>query len=99
MKFSYFEVEGGNFGDDMNKWFWDEIFPQYREIAPDHTMFGIGSLLGTHLLSGDEKVMIMGSRGGYGSVPNLSSGLIEFGWVRGPMTAEKLGIRPTNGDY
>lgn len=94
MKLFYFNIATGNFGDDMNTWFWEDIFPEYHSIEPDRLMFGIGSLIGAHLLTGHEKVLVMGSGSGYGYVPDLSSGMIDFGWVRGPMTAQRLGLDP-----
>ncbi len=94
MKLFYCNVEGGNFGDDMNAWFWDTLFPDHATIAPDTTLFGIGSILWRQNLEGHRKVLVMGSGSGYGVVPSELPKGTEIGFVRGPRTAELLGLAP-----
>lgn len=94
MKLFYCEVDGGNFGDDMNEWFWEELFPEYKDLAPSTTMFGIGSILWRANFDGLERVLVMGSGSGYGVVPNKLPGNAEVGFVRGPRTAQLINLNP-----
>lgn len=94
MKVFYCKVDGGNFGDDMNGWFWDELFPEHSSIAPDTTLFGIGSILWRQNFIGHDKILVMGSGSGYGVVPSELPKGAEIGFVRGPRTAELLGLAP-----
>lgn len=92
MDLYYCKIDGGNFGDDMNAWFWDELFPDYPEIAPDYTLFGIGSILGKYFLQDRDRVVVMGSGTGYTAFPDDLPGERIFGWVRGPLTTKNLGL-------
>lgn len=92
MQLHYCYVEGGNFGDDMNTWFWDEIFPDYKSLAPSVTMFGIGSLLWRRQFDPFEHVLVMGSGAGYGVTPERVPDHAEIGWVRGPHTAKLMSL-------
>lgn len=94
MDLFYCKIEGGNFGDDMNTWFWDEVFPEFRTIKNDYTMFGIGSILGAAFLKDYDKVVVAGSGSGYGPLPVEDGKKIFYGWVRGPLTARNVGIPP-----
>lgn len=94
MKLFYCDVDGGNFGDDMNAWFWDALFPDYGEMAPDTTLFGIGSILWRKNFEGHDKVLVMGSGSGYGVVPSEVPKGTQIGFVRGPRTAKLLGLEP-----
>lgn len=93
MKLFFCKVDGGNFGDDMNGWFWDEIFPDYPDLASDTTLFGIGSILWRDNLKGHEKVVVMGSGSGYGVIPNELPQGTQIGFVRGPRTARLLNLK------
>ena len=93
MNLFFCQVDGGNFGDDMNGWFWDELFPDYPNLAPDTTLFGIGSILWRDNFKGHEKIMVMGSGSGYGVVPNELPKGTQIGFVRGPRTASLLGLK------
>ena len=92
MNLFFCKVDGGNFGDDMNGWFWDELFPDYPDLAPDTTLFGIGSILWRDNFKGYEKVLVMGSGSGYGVIPNELPKGTQIGFVRGPRTARLLNL-------
>ncbi|MEM7076245.1 MAG: polysaccharide pyruvyl transferase family protein [Pseudomonadota bacterium] len=94
MKVFFCKVDGGNFGDDMNEWFWDELFPGHRDIAQDRTLFGIGSILWRQNFLENKNAVVMGSGSGYGVVPNELPPGAEVGFVRGPRTARLLGLAP-----
>lgn len=88
----YCETPGGNFGDDMNLWFWDDVMPGWREMQPDTTLSGIGSLINRSMLSNHAKTLVCGSGAGYGALPKTGMDNVTFAWVRGPRTAEVLGL-------
>jgi succinoglycan biosynthesis protein ExoV len=92
MDLFYCRIEGGNFGDDMNAWFWDALMPGWRDLRPGHTLFGIGSILGRSFLAPFERVLVLGSGSGYGPLPDDLRTAIDYGWVRGPLTAQNLGL-------
>ena len=92
MKVFFCKVDGGNFGDDMNEWFWDELFPDHTEISPGTTLFGIGSILWRQNFINKNRVVVMGSGSGYGVVPSEVPPGTQIGFVRGPRTARLLGL-------
>jgi succinoglycan biosynthesis protein ExoV len=95
MDLFYWKGPKGNFGDDMNEWFWDEVLPGWRFGAPNATLVGIGSLLGSGFSLPAGCKIVIGSGAGYGSLPTLESGSgWDFRAVRGPRTAAALGLDP-----
>lgn len=83
-----------NFGDDMNEWFWDAIFPDFHEVAPNHTMFGIGSILWrSNVEQFTNNIVVMGSGTGVGVLPDMPRDTM-FQFVRGPRTAKQFGLAP-----
>jgi len=81
-----------NFGDDMNAWFWDEIFPDFHALAPERTMFGIGSILWRDNVERFDRIVVMGSRTGVGILPDIFPADTLFQFVRGPRTARQFGL-------
>ena len=90
----YVEVEGGNFGDDMNLWFWSELFPEHRDLAPGTTLFGIGSVLWRDNLRAHDSILVLGSGSGYGTTPEAVPDHVRVAWVRGPRTGARLKLDP-----
>lgn len=94
----YWESAHGNFGDDLNLWLWDFLLPGFRDVHPDVLLVGVGTVLNQALLPADVKKLVIGSGFGYGSPPDLSD---RQEWdvraVRGPLTAQKLGLAPELG--
>lgn len=91
MEVFYYKVEGGNFGDDMNEWFWSSVFPEHSSLSPDTTIFGIGSILWKGNFDAFPKVLVLGSGmrfGITGHVPESAT----IGWVRGPRTGKLLNL-------
>lgn len=89
----YWESDHGNFGDDLNLWLWDFLLPGFRAVQPDVLLVGVGTVLNKALLPEGGKKLVIGSGFGYGKLPEMSD---KAEWdiraVRGPRTAEKLGI-------
>ena len=94
MELFYCKVPIGNFGDDMNDWFWDDIFPEFRDIAVGRAMFGIGSILWKRNVEQFDRILVMGSGTGVGILPDVLPEDTIIGFVRGPMTAEHFKLDP-----
>ncbi|UWQ23176.1 polysaccharide pyruvyl transferase family protein [Jannaschia sp. W003] len=95
MDLYYCKTPDGNFGDDMNLWFWDRLIPEWREIAPDRTLCGIGTLINRKAFSAMDRILVCGSGTGYGPVQRFDPAKVEFAWVRGPRTARILDVDPS----
>ena len=90
MKLVYCQVNGGNFGDDLNPLLWREIFPRFETEQSDQcAIYGIGTILSSKHSSFRHKI-VLGS--GYtGKILDLRRDhKWKFAWVRGPLTAERL---------
>lgn len=82
-----------NFGDYMNGWLWPKILGDIVEIEDGIRLIGIGSLIKADLHFVKGKKVVFGS--GVGSGPSPTPESIKdwhFYFVRGPLSAEKLGI-------
>ena len=94
----YWESAHGNFGDDLNLWLWDFLLPGFRDLHPDVLLVGVGTVLNRALLPADGRKLVIGSGFGYGALPDMTDkSLWDVRAVRGPRTAEKLGIDPEFG--
>lgn len=98
MELFHYEAKSGNFGDDLNLWFWDEVLAGWRDILPDHVLIGVGTLINDKLPAGRPK-LIMGSGVGYGHRPVTPELIAESRIValRGPASARFLGLPETTG--
>lgn len=94
MKLYYCQTPDGNFGDDMNLWFWDTLIPGWRDFDDDWTLCGIGTLIGRGVFDGMGRVLVCGSGTGYGRAAAFPEDQIDFAWVRGPLTASRLQLDP-----
>ena len=92
MKLFYYKDEIGNFGDDLNPWLWDKLLPDYFDNDDSEYLVGIGTLINDKLPK-DKKKIIFGSGYGYGKLPVIDE-TYNFLAVRGPKTAEILGLNP-----
>lgn len=93
MKPFHWESTHGNFGDDLNLWLWDFLLPGLRDVHEETLLVGVGTVLNTLLLPPDGHKLVIGSGFGYGSLPDTSDRNIwDIRCVRGPLTAEKVGL-------
>lgn len=94
MDLLFFEVAGGNFGDDLNEWLWDELLPGWRGWAPDTVLVGVGTVLKKGFVPEDRHKLVLGSGVGYGKIPDTRArpDLWDIRAVRGPRTAKALGL-------
>ena len=101
MQLFYHKDPTGNFGDDLNEWFWDKALPGFREWSSDTYLIGIGTLINRKRLANfrDKNVVIVGAGVGYGGGPPDQP--LPPNWriyaVRGPESARALGIKKSLG--
>jgi succinoglycan biosynthesis protein ExoV len=95
----YFKVAGGNFGDDLNTWLWDELLPGWRRWRDDTILVGVGTILKRKFLPDGARKLVIGSGVGYGDAPDIAAAPTEWDirCVRGPRTAAALGLEPEVG--
>lgn len=96
MQLYYWQTALGNFGDDMNAWFWDDLMPGWRDGPGDATLIGIGSLLSTNLALPEGRKIVAGAGAGYGNPPALGPDW-DLRFVRGPRSAAALGLPASAG--
>lgn len=100
MKFIYYKGDGHtNFGDELNAWMWPKLLPDFFDEKDSVLFLGIGSILGARQINGepyrpDQKKIVFGAGyvDGYIEKPDLHDGSWDVFFVRGPRTAQKLGL-------
>lgn len=97
MNLLYCHMERGNFGDDLNAWFWDRVAPGLIDHQGEDTLFGIGTILQSYysdrLNPGARKFVLGAGAGSKGTLPTLDEAWNVYG-VRGPMTASYFDLPP-----
>lgn len=97
MRLLYCKMPSGNFGDDLNEWFWERAAPGLIDGPGPGTMFGIGTLLQDYYaqqLPADGPVYVLGAgAGSKGALPEMTDRWHVYG-VRGPLTASYFGLSP-----
>lgn len=92
MKLYYAKDPIGNFGDDFNLLFWENVWPEYVRSIKADWLVGIGSILTGALNQLPGSKLVMGS--GYWPTemgkPDLTPCYIGF--VRGPLSCRELGL-------
>lgn len=90
MKLLYCKIPTGNFGDDLNEWFWDRVSPGLIDGQGDDTLIGIGTMLQTYYTDGiphnARKYVLGAGAGSKGPLPVFDDSWTIYG-VRGPLTA------------
>lgn len=108
MKLFYCDVPHGNFGDDLNTFLWPKLLPDAfdgtvkfwpqepkvvdRDDPADILFVGIGTLLIDKIPRGGHK-LVFGSGTGKSNHPTIDSNW-DIQCVRGPLTAQILGLAP-----
>ncbi|WP_162241848.1 polysaccharide pyruvyl transferase family protein [Pseudorhodoferax sp. Leaf267] len=92
MQLSYYKDSRGNFGDDLNPWVWYSLYPELFQERGRGTILGIGTLINDRTrIPGP--VYVCGSGTGYYGAPPPEAGW-NYVFVRGPKTADYLGLSP-----
>ena len=93
MKLTYFRCNIPNFGDDLNAWIWPRLLEDGFLDEDDSELFvGIGSIIYDNYPAEARKIVVGSGYGGYTPPPDVHDGSWEFAFVRGPRTADRLGI-------
>ena len=100
MKFIYYKGDGHtNFGDELNAWMWPKLLPGFFDGDDSVLFLGIGSILGSRQINGepyrpDQKKVVFGAGyvDAYLEKPDMRDGSWDVFFVRGPRTAQKLGL-------
>ena len=92
MKIYYFKDPGGNFGDDLNPWLWNQLLPGFFNDDDAEIFVGIGTLL-NHRLPDKPIKHIFGSGYGYGEPPAINERFVIHA-LRGYETARILNAAP-----
>lgn len=90
LRLYYFQDQYGNFGDDLNPWLWENLFPGFLRQTDEDLFIGVGTLL-NHRIPAAPSFTVFGSGHGYGRPPKITTNW-KFYCVRGPLTAESLGL-------
>ena len=95
MKLTFYRGTPPNFGDEINATMWAHLLPP-AFLDDDHRdlFLGIGSILWDYLPKASRKFVAGSGFGGYTAPPDLHDGSWSVIWVRGPVTAERLGLDP-----
>lgn len=80
----------GNFGDDLNDWLWRRLAPEVLDDRSDRLFVGIGTILSPDIPKEPEK-FVFGSGWSGEKAPRVDETWKIYG-VRGPLTAEGLGL-------
>ena len=95
MKLVFFRGKVPNFGDELNLHVWPELLPEgFLDEDESELFVGIGSIIGNHLPAEARKFVMGSGYAGYMGLPDVHDGSWDMRFVRGPRTAEKLGISP-----
>jgi len=93
MKLTYFKCRRGNFGDDLNAYLWPRLMGEKFFDEDERELFvGIGSIIYDTYPREARKIVVGSGYGGYTGPPDVHDGSWEFAFVRGPRTADVLGI-------
>jgi len=94
MQMYYYRGPRPNFGDVLNEWLWPQLLPDFFDGDASALFLGIGSILYDFLPSTARKVVFGAGYGGYTAVPRIDDRW-GFYFVRGPVTAQTLGLDPS----
>ncbi|NKK67972.1 polysaccharide pyruvyl transferase family protein [Rhizobium leguminosarum] len=90
----YFKASVSNFGDELNAWLWPQIMPEVKFDEDQSTVvLPIGSIIQDTFPASSRKIVLGSGYGGYAPRPTVDQ-TWSFYFVRGPQTAEVLGIDP-----
>jgi succinoglycan biosynthesis protein ExoV len=82
-----------NFGDAMNLWLWPRLIPDCLDADESALLVGIGTLLDERIPAAPRK-LVFGSGAGYGQRPPTVDDRWTIYCLRGPRTAQALGVDP-----
>lgn len=95
MKLTYFRGAPPNFGDELNATMWRQLLPtDFFDDDETELFLGIGSIIQDIYPKTSRKIVVGAGYGGYSAKPDVLDGTWDIRFVRGPKTAEILGLDP-----
>jgi succinoglycan biosynthesis protein ExoV len=86
-----------NFGDMLNVSIWKHFLGELLDHKEDEVFIGIGSILNTRWnFEPYRRKYVLGAGAGYGPAPKIDASWTIY-CVRGPRTAQRLGVNPALG--
>ena len=82
-----------NFGDELNPWLWPKLLDGMFDDDEREIFIGIGSILWDDYPKASLKIVMGAGYGGYKPPPIIDENW-QVNFVRGPQTAEHLGLPP-----
>lgn len=93
MKLTYFAGDPPNFGDELNPLVWSAMLPDgFLDDREEALFLGIGSIIQDIYPRSARKYVIGSGYGGYSAMPDVHDGSWDVLFVRGPGTAQRLGL-------
>ncbi len=92
----YYNGSPPNFGDELNGWLWPRLLPDFFDEQSDQIFLGVGSILFDFFPATSRKIVFGAGYGGYTAVPRIDKNW-EIHFVRGPLTARKVGVSEALG--
>lgn len=93
MKLTFYRAQVPNFGDELNTTMWPQLLPAgFLDDAEDELFVGVGSILFDNYPAAAHKIVAGSGYAGYTAAPDVHDGTWSVLWVRGPITADKLGL-------
>ena len=96
MKLYAWRGETPNFGDELNGLIWPALLADFFDEDDREIVLGIGSVLDRRHAQDRLKIVLGAGYGGYEALPRIDRSWVIH-WVRGPLTARKLGLDPALG--
>lgn len=91
MKLFFYRGTRPNFGDELNTLMWSQLVEGLFDEDESSIFLGIGSIIGNRFPQHQKKIVFGAGFGGYSPAPTIDANW-KFYFVRGKLTAKKLGL-------
>lgn len=96
MKLFFYRGTQPNFGDELNTWMWPRLIEGFFDEDESSIFLGIGSIIFNNFPQVQKKIVFGAGFGGYTPPPVIDENW-KFYFVRGKLTAKKLGLKESLG--
>lgn len=96
MKLFFYRGIKPNFGDELNTWMWPRLMDGVFDEDDSSIFLGIGSIIFNYFPQSQKKIVFGAGFGGYTPPPIIDENW-KFYFVRGKVTARKLGLDESLG--